>query len=142
MKTWSITLHRVAILLFLLQTSTAAASAEPADCTAIHTGPCTKQAGNRKVTLEIDPKPVRHMAELTFKVTITPGEGLPSTLLLDLSMPGMVMGRNQLAIKQNTYGTWEGKGIIVKCMSGRTRWRVTLLSPELANPSFTFNVRD
>lgn len=113
-----------------------------ADSDAIHLGPCTKQVRNRNVTLEIDPKPVMHMKELTFRVRVTPADGLPANLALDLGMPGMMMGKNQVNLIRKTTGTWEGKGIIVKCRSGRTLWKATILSPELANPGFTFNVRN
>lgn len=113
-----------------------------ADSNAIHSGPCTKQAGDRQVTLDISPKPVKHMQELTFKVTMAPAEGLPSSLILDLSMPGMMMGKNQVTLKRQPGGAWEGKGIIVKCRSGRTLWQATILSPELGNPAFSFDVRD
>jgi hypothetical protein len=113
-----------------------------ADSNAIHAAPCTKTAAGRQVTLEIDPKPVRHMQELTFRVSIDPCDGIPSNILLDLGMPGMVMGRNQVRMSRKSASAWEGKGIIVRCMSGRRLWRATLLRPELGNPSFTFDVRD
>jgi len=113
-----------------------------ADSHALHSGPCTMQAASRKVTLEIDPKPVRHMAELTFRVTIDPVDGVPPALLLDLGMPGMAMGKNQVRMVRQKDGTWKGKGIIVRCMSGRTLWQATILSPALGNPAFTINVRD
>jgi hypothetical protein len=119
-----------------------ASSETAADCNAIHTGPCTKLVQERKVTLEIDPKPVRHMAELTFRVTVEPCMELPSILLLDLGMPGMMMGENRVRMSRKSACTWEGKGIIVRCMSGRKLWQATILSPALANPSFTFDVRD
>ncbi len=131
------------IMLGALAFGTAPAAAEPAaDSNAIHAGPCTRSAAGREVTLEIDPKPVKHMKELTFRVTVEPCEGLAPNLLLDLSMPGMVMGRNQVRMSKRSGCTWEGKGLIVRCMSGRTLWKATLLSPELGNPAFTFNVRD
>jgi hypothetical protein len=113
-----------------------------ADCNAIHSGPCTKKAGERLVTLEIDPKPVRHFAELTFRITIAPCDGMPSNIKLDLGMPGMIMGKNQVDMTRKGACTWEGRGVIVKCRSGRTLWRATLLAPELGNPAFTFNVRN
>jgi hypothetical protein len=109
---------------------------------AIHRGPCTTEAAGRQVTLEVDPKPVRHMTDLTFKVTIVPCPDLPSTLLLDLSMPGMYMGKNRVSLTKKRNGTWQGTGVIVRCMSGRKLWQATILSAELGNPSFTFNVRD
>jgi hypothetical protein len=108
----------------------------------IHEKACTVTAGQRTLTLNIDPKPVRHMKELTFSVTVTPCDRLPETLLLDLSMPGMEMGKNQVTLVRKSACIYEGKGIIVRCMSGRTLWRVTILSSELNNPAFTFNVRE
>jgi hypothetical protein len=107
----------------------------------IHQGPCTVMAGNRSVSLNIEPKPVSTMKELTFSVTVKPCDKLPETLLLDLSMPGMEMGKNQVTLVRKNACLYEGKGIIVKCMSGRTLWQVTILSDELKNPAFTFNVR-
>lgn len=137
-------LSRAALALFVAMSlgATPALADYTADSNAIHSGPCTKQAGDRQVTLDISPKPVRHMQELTFRVTMAPAEGLPSSLILDLSMPGMMMGKNQVTLKRQPGGAWEGKGIIVKCRSGRTLWQATILSPELGNPAFSFNVRD
>jgi hypothetical protein len=131
-----------ALLLAMTLGATPALADYAADSNAIHNGPCTKQAGKRQVTLDITPRPVRHMQELTFKVIMAPAEGLPSTLILDLSMPGMMMGKNQVTLKRQPDGAWEGAGIIVKCRSGRTLWQATILSPELGNPAFSFNVRD
>jgi hypothetical protein len=113
-----------------------------ADCNAIHNGPCTKQAAGRTVTLEINPRPVRHMTDLTFTVTVTPCASMPSALMLDLSMPGMYMGKNLVVLKRKSTCTWEGNGLIVKCMSGRKLWQATILSAELDNPVFSFDVRD
>ena len=110
------------------------------ECT-IHQGPCTITAGSHTVTLNIKPKPVSAMKELTFSVTVTPCDRLPDTLLLDLSMPGMAMGKNQVTLVKKSACTYEGKGIIVRCMNGRTLWQVTLLSDKLNNPAFTFNVK-
>jgi len=108
----------------------------------IHQGACTIIAGRRTVTLNIEPKPVRAMHELTFSVTVAPCDSLPERLLLDLSMPGMQMGKNQVALAKKNTGTYEGRGIIVRCMSGRTLWRAAILSAELNNPAFIFNVRE
>ena len=116
-------------------------SANPVD-NSIHEKACSVTAGQRTVTLNIDPKPVKHMKELTFSVTISPCDKLPDTLLLDLSMPGMEMGKNQVTLVRKSACLYEGKGIIVRCMSGRTLWQVTILSDELKNPAFTFNVRE
>lgn len=108
----------------------------------IHQEACAVIAGRRTVTLNIEPKPVRAMKELTFIVTVAPCDSLPGTLLLDLGMPGMQMGKNQVTLARKSTGTYEGRGIIVRCMSGRTLWRVTILSDKLNNPAFIFNVRE
>ncbi len=116
-------------------------SANPVDTT-IHEKACTITSGSYTVTLNIDPKPVKHMKELTFSVTVSPCDKLPASLLLDLSMPGMAMGKNQVTLVKKSACLYEGKGIIVRCMSGRTLWQATILSDELNNPAFTFNVRE
>ena len=116
-------------------------SANPVDTT-IHEKACTITSGSYTVTLNIDPKPIKHMKELTFSVTVSPCDKLPASLLLDLSMPGMAMGKNQVTLVKKSACLYEGKGIIVRCMSGRTLWQATILSDELNNPAFTFNVRE
>ena len=108
----------------------------------IHDKACTITAGSHTVTLNIEPKPVKQMKELTFSLTVTPCDKLPASLLLDLSMPGMMMGKNQVTLVKKSGCLYEGKGIIVRCMSGRTLWQVTVLADELNNPAFTFNVRE
>ncbi|NTW55830.1 MAG: hypothetical protein HGB20_02145 [Chlorobiaceae bacterium] len=115
-------------------------TAAAADCN-FSEGPCTKTAGNRTVTLDIGPKPPKAMQQLTFTLTITPCASLPDTLVIDLGMPGMVMGVNQVVMKKTNACTWKGTGIIVRCMSGRTLWQATVLSEALNNTAFTFDVR-
>ena len=111
------------------------------DCD-IHAGACTKKAASTSVTLEISPRPVRHMQELLFSVTLKPCGTMPDTLMLDLSMPGMDMGKNQVTLLKKNNCLYQGKGIIVKCKSGRKLWKATVLSAKLGNPAFTFDVRD
>jgi hypothetical protein len=138
-------LSRAALALFVAMTPGAASALADytADSNALHSGPCTKKADDgRNVTLEITPRPVRQMRELTFRVTMTPADGLPPTLVIDLTMPGMVMGKNQVVLKRQPDGAWTGRGIIVKCITGGKLWKAMILSPELDNPAFTFNVRD
>jgi len=112
-----------------------------ADCDP-HAGSCTTTAGRYEVTLDITPKPVVHMEELTFDVSF--GDKVPEseTLVLDLSMPGMDMGRNRVTMEKGEDGHYRGKGIIVRCASGRTLWRATVFLDDTLKPAFTFNVRD
>jgi len=131
------------VMLLLCLFSCSSGTEPETDCDP-HTGSCTKQAGAYTITLDINPKPVQHMKELTFDVSIAgdPAAALPDTIRLDLSMPGMDMGKNQVELNKTGEGHYSGTGIIVKCPSGRVLWRATLLISETLNPSFTFNVRD
>ncbi|NHQ60160.1 hypothetical protein G9409_06070 [Chlorobium sp. BLA1] len=129
----------LALFVSLLSTATPLPAKE-LECN-INDGPCSVTSAQRTVTLNIEPKPVSPMQELSFTVTISPCDRLPDKLLLDLSMPGMMMGKNQVTLQRTTGCTYKGKGVIVRCMSGRTLWQATLLSELLDNPAFIFNVR-
>jgi hypothetical protein len=124
----------------VLLASLAMRAAVAADCN-FSLGPCTKTCTGRTITLDIAPKPVSAMKELTFILTVTPCSSLPDTILIDLGMPGMMMGRNQVLLKKTGGCTWKGTGIIVRCMSGRTLWQATILSEALKNTAFTFDVK-
>lgn len=110
----------------------------PADCS-IDQGPCTKPAGNREVIFDISPKPVRAMKEVTFIVHVI-GRKVASTLLLDLSMPGMYMGRNEVVLKKRPDSTYVGKGILPRCPSGKSLWQAEIVIPGTGKVSFRFNV--
>lgn len=133
----------VLALLLLIVCSAAPLDAAPrANSNAIHEGPCTKQANGRAVTLEITPRPVRAMQPLLFRLSVEPAGELPQVLLLDFTMPGMYMGKNVMKLVRTAPGTWESRGVFVRCMSGKTLWQIRVLSPELDNPAFSFDVRD
>jgi len=108
------------------------------DCD-IHDGPCTKSLQDVIVTLDIKPKPVKAMSDLGFTVTLS-GKQPASSPVIDLDMPGMKMGRNQVTLKAMGEGTYEGTGIIVRCPSGRRVWRATVIIPDLGSVGFTFDV--
>jgi hypothetical protein len=102
----------------------AAADKEP-NCE-IQRGSC-RQVTNDGTTVELNilPKPVRAMTALDFIITISRDRVLPkdSLISLDLSMPGMFMGRNRPVLKQVQPGRYEGKGVITKCPSGKKTWQ-------------------
>jgi hypothetical protein len=112
----------------------------------IQLGPCTKTREGLAVTLDIFPKPVKAMKELTFRLTMT-GRELSDNPHIDLSMPGMAMGPNRVLMKRvednmkrvedNTY---EGQGVIVKCPSGRRTWKATVSLPDAGVMDFVFDV--
>jgi hypothetical protein len=92
-------------------------------------GPCVQEAENGvKIEFNILPKPVIAMSELFFVITVTKNSALLSDadVLLDLSMPGMFMGRNRPVLKQTSKGRYEGKGVITRCASGRKTWQATV----------------
>jgi hypothetical protein len=109
-----------------------------ADCL-IDQGPCVKTVGNREVIFSIEPKPVKTMREITFVVHIV-GRNIAPTLLLDLSMPGMYMGRNEVVLKKRPDGKYVGKGILPRCPSGKRLWQAEIDIPGSGKVSFRFNV--
>ena len=122
--------HTVKILLWLitaltLPLSSIAASAVPCD---IQHGPCTSEAQGMTITFDIRPKPVKTMSELRFMVTIKKSK-IPVTdasVALDLSMPGMYMGKNRPVLKHLGLGTYQGTGIITRCASGQRTWQAKI----------------
>jgi hypothetical protein len=95
----------------------------------IQNGPCIKATSDgMKIEFDIQPKPVVALSELTFIVNLT-RKGTPLTdasVSLDLSMPGMFMGRNKPILKNTKNGRFEGKGIIIRCPSGSRLWQARL----------------
>jgi hypothetical protein len=104
--------------------SPAAAGKEP-NCE-IQRGSCRQVTNDgTAVKLDIQPKPVKAMTDLDFMITITrDGTLLKDALIsLDLSMPGMFMGRNRSVLRQVKPGLYEGKGVVTKCPSGGKTWQ-------------------
>lgn len=105
----------------------------------IHEGTCSQKLGERTVALEISPKPVKAMADLTFRVTVT-GPPLSGTPHIDLGMPAMEMGPNRVKMEKAGENTYTGKGVIVRCPSGKTTWRAAVTVPETGTAAFVFDV--
>jgi hypothetical protein len=114
-----------------------AAEATP-DC-GIHESSCTKTIGNYSVELDVHPKPVTAMQDLTFRVSVT-GDAISQAPYIDLGMPGMHMGRNRVDLKPSTTTSYEGQGVIVRCPSGKRIWRATVTLPSIGKAEFTFDV--
>lgn len=105
----------------------------------IQQGPCTRRLADLTVTLDISPKPVKAMTDLTFTLTVS-GENLPGNPYIDLGMPGMNMGPNRVELRRVRENVFEGQGIIVKCPSGRRTWRASVTLPEAGKVEFVFDV--
>ena len=95
------------------------------DCN-FNKGPCTKrlETSGLIITLDINPKPVTAMSELQFSVMInqdmTPVSN--ATVTVNLTMPGMYMGKNQVMLKPAKNNSYEGSGVIPICPSGARTW--------------------
>ncbi len=128
--------------LFLLITapavSTVFAGASAINCRA-HDGKCILPIGGETVTLEIMPRPVTAMQDSTFSVTLSgnPPEQAP---YIDLGMPAMKMGPNQIKLKPVGNGVYKGKGVIVRCKSGRRTWFANVIVPGRGEVKFVFDV--
>ena len=92
--------------------SSAERKPERVDCD-LHLGPCTASLEDIQVTLEVKPKPVKAMEDLTFTVRLT-GKKFVAAPFIDLGMPGMNMGRNRVLLKPTGESVYEGKGVIVR----------------------------
>ena len=126
------------VFLLMQLTSSATGSEQPADCL-IDRGPCSTTAGTQRVVLDISPKPVRAMKELTFTIHVG-GRGAPPSLLLSLSMPGMYMGRNIVTLKKISGDSYSGKGVIPRCPSGKRLWQAEVSVPGASKAVYRFNV--
>ena len=79
------------------------------------------------------------MEDLTFQVKIE-GVSNDNAPMIDLGMPGMDMGKNQVQMKLSDDATYKGTGVIVRCPSGKTIWRATVNIPGIGQADFIFDV--
>jgi hypothetical protein len=101
--------------------------------------PCTKSLSGCRVTLDINPKPIRAMKNLTFTVVLS-GKKPESEPSIGLGMPGMTMGPNRVNLKLMKEGTYQGEGVVVKCPSGKKTWQAIVTIPPLGIVEFVFDV--
>ena len=110
--------------------------------------PCARSLEGVVVTLDVSPRPVRAMTDLVFTVTASPpGVAGAGGARIALSMPGMVMGDARVALAPVGDGRWQGRGVIVRCPSGKRTWSAQLELPRGSGQgplrtSFTFDVAD
>ena len=121
-----------------LTSGPALAAESTVNCDA-HKGVCSQSSGDLTVSLEIVPRPVKAMQDLVFKVSIA---GAPPAKHphIDLGMPAMKMGPNQVLLKPTGPGTYEGTGVIVRCPSGKRTWFANVIVPGSGEVKFIFNV--
>ncbi|MFH2220494.1 MAG: hypothetical protein ABII68_12660 [Pseudomonadota bacterium] len=105
----------------------------------VHSGPCTRELSDTLVALDISPKPVTAMTDLTFRITLE-GREPTAAPYIDLGMPGMKMGPNRVSLRPVGNGVYEGTGIIVRCPSGKRIWKATVTLPGAGIAEFVFDV--
>lgn len=105
----------------------------------VHAGPCNAALKGAKVSLDIKPKPVKAMEDLIFTLTFV-GQNPQAAPYIDLGMPGMNMGRNRVTLKPAGESVFQGKGVIVRCPSGRRTWKATVTAPDMGSVEFVFDV--
>ena len=110
----------------------------PVNCD-IQQGACTQRIDGRRVTLDVTPRPVRAMTELTFRVTVEERYAVP-VARIELNMLAMDMGENHVPLKLNPKGGYQGRGVIVRCRSGIRTWSARVVLPGLGVAEFVFDV--
>jgi len=121
-----------------LSVNTVSAGVSAINCQA-HDGKCSLPLGEETVTLEIMPRPVTAMQDSTFTVTLS-GKTPVQAPYLDLGMPAMKMGPNRIQLKPAGNGVYKGKGVIVRCKSGRRTWFANVVVPGAGEAKFVFDV--
>ena len=107
--------------------------------------PCTAAVGPYVVTLGLDPRPARAMAQLQVAAVVSEG-GRPvdaADVSVAFAMAGMYMGEHRVPLASLGGGAYAGKAILVRCPSGRRDWtaEVTVRRPGRPGASAAFAVR-
>ncbi len=95
---------------------------------------------NDRVRFSITPQPVRAMKPLHFQVVVKDAKE-PQSVSVDLSMPDMYMGMNQVAMKKSSPGMYKGVGIIPICPTGLTIWQASIIIDNQVAGDFFFDVQ-
>ncbi|MFH1489698.1 MAG: hypothetical protein ABII06_12420 [Pseudomonadota bacterium] len=124
--------------LILLFSDHPVTAADPDKCD-VHNAACMANLPESKITLDITPKPVRAMKDLTFRLEIF-GKQPDQLPHIDLGMPGMKMGPNRVTMEMDKQGVYKGRGVIVRCPSGKRTWKADVALPGLGTVQFIFDV--
>jgi cytochrome c-type biogenesis protein CcmE len=95
---------------------------------------------NERVGLTVTPSPIRAMKALHFQVDLQ-DQGQPRSVMVDLSMPDMYMGMNQVSMKRSEPGVYKGVGIIPICPTGLTLWQASVIIDNQVAGDFFFDVQ-
>ncbi len=95
---------------------------------------------DERVRFRVTPQPVRAMKPLHFQVDLQ-HYGEPQSVMVDLSMPHMIMGVNRIAMKKSSPGVYEGVGILPICPSGRKTWQASVIIDNHVASEYIFDVQ-
>lgn len=105
----------------------------------IQSAPAGKE--EKGLIVEIGPKPIQTMKLLFFRVNLN-GRQVPEKIIIDLSMPGMVMGINRFNLKRvGDSDMYEGKTIIPFCPTGKKLWLAKVIINHVIEKEVLFNVQ-
>lgn len=110
----------------------------PVNCN-IQQGACAQRLEGHRITLDVGPRPVRAMTELTFTVTLE-GPHPARAGHIELNMLAMDMGKNHVPLKLTPNGQYQGRGVIVRCRTGIRTWSAKVVFPGLGTTEFIFDV--
>lgn len=100
---------------------------------------CKQKLADTVVVLDINPKPVKAMTDLEFRITLS-GKQPVKPPYIDLGMPGMKMGPNRVLLKPVGKNVFKGTGVIVRCPSGKRIWKAVVTLPGMGTVEFVFDV--
>lgn len=98
----------------------------------VHKGNCSfeikiNENNTLKGNLDLKPKPVYAMKEIEFFLTLENSSLEDPEILLDLTMPAMYMGENQVSLKKISNGVYSGKGVFPECTMDDRLWNIKIL---------------
>lgn len=91
-------------------------------------------------TLDLNPKPVVSMKEITFTLVLDYQKFTPEEILLDLTMPEMYMGDNKVRLTKKQDNIYEGKGIFPECTSKFTKWNIEVFFDQYTSTNVQFDI--
>ncbi|WP_299198135.1 hypothetical protein [uncultured Amphritea sp.] len=99
---------------------------------------CTVDMGEVSITLDIQPRPVRSLIPLNYRVSIDGARA--SKVMINLQGSEMYMGINQTELTpvENIPGDFSGKGELAVCTTGEMLWRLTVSAETAAGPLTTW----
>ncbi|WP_428035529.1 hypothetical protein [Amphritea sp.] len=99
---------------------------------------CSVDIGEVHLNLDIQPRPVRSMTPLNYRVSI---DGtMASKVMINLQGSEMYMGINQTELTplKDKPGVFYGKGELAVCTTGEMIWRLTVSAETAAGPLTTW----